>query len=606
MTRLSKATEERDAAVILFAGDVSDGVELIGEQFTAASALQGNAVCTLPDPPAEIRAPAGTLAGVSGFQIQISRHAIHTPGDQANVLIAMNPAALKAYGAEVEAGGLIVVNADALTAQEWEKAGWTGDPLSDPSLAGRRVLAVPFGELNRKAVARMSLSPREAERCKSFFALGLTYWLFERALDTTCDWIRTTYAKNPGMIEAGTRALKAGYQFADADAQFATCYRIPKAASPVGRYRRIRGNEALALGILASAEQTKLPLVFACFPQRPANELLHHLCDIKHGRVKIVQAEDDLAALQVALGASFGGALGMTATTGPGLSLQSEALGLAVMSELPCVIIDIQRAGPAGGMPSKTEQADLLHALHGRNGECPLIVVAPASAADGFAIVLEATRLALGCMTPVIVLADALLAQSVETWRVPALTELPALEARHAVFRLHERDDQLVKPWAVPGTPGLEHRSGGLERDDGTGNVSSDPLNHETRVQMRARKIALAADAIPALEVNGPAQGNLLVLTWGSTFGPAADAVARCQRRGLAVAHAHLRHLHPLPKNTGEVLKRYAKVLVPELNAGQLSHILRATFLLEPISMTKVQGRPFAVREIEAKIEALL
>jgi 2-oxoglutarate ferredoxin oxidoreductase subunit alpha len=608
--------EELDEATIRFAGDVSDGMQLVGALFTSASAVHGNSVCTLPDQAAEIRAPAGTLAGVSGFQVQFSKHPIHTPGDALHVLVAMNPASLKANLGELKADGVLIVNADAFIQDEWEKAGFTANPLLDDSLSGYRMLAAPMSERNREAVVRVNLSPREAERCKSFFALGLVFWLFDRSLEPTLKWIRDIYVKNPAMIEANTRTLNAGYHYGETCTELPVRYRIAKAAAPAGKYRKITGAEALALGILTAAEQSKLPLVFSCFPVTPANEILNLLCEWKQPNVKVVQAEDDLAALSLALGAAFGGALGVTATTGPGLSLQSEALGLAVMSELPCVILDIQRAGPSTGMPTKTEQADLLQALHGRHGECPLIVLAAATPADGFAIMLEATRLAIRCMTPVIVLADVFLANGAESWRVPVLADLPTIDAPHAIspvgdngataFPAYQRDERLARPWAIPGTPGLEHRTGGLEKEDQTGNVSYDALNHEKMVQTRAKKIAMAADEIPLLSVNGPSEGDLLLLSWGSTYGAIADAVARCHRKGISVAHAHLRHLHPLPKNAGEVVKRYRQVLVPELNTGQLCQVVRAAFLIDAVSLSKVQGRPFTVEEIERKIEGML
>src|ERR1019366_678690 len=506
-------------------------------QFTTASAIHGNAVCTLPDPPAEIRAPAGTLAGVSGFQVHFSKHTIHTPGDGLNVLVAMNPASLRANLADLEPGGLLIVNADAFTLEEREKAGYTSDPLQDGSLKSYRLLAIPMSELNRAAVSRVNLSPRETERCTNFFALGLAFWLFERPLEPTLRWIRETYTKNPAMIEANTRTLNAGHQYGPTCECLPVHYRVAKAKIPAGKYRKITGIEALALGLLTAAQQSKLPMLFACFPLTAANELLHQLIEMKQPNVKIIQAEDDLAAINLALGAAFGGALGVTATSGPGFSLQSEGLGLAVMSELPCVIIDIQRAGPSTGMPTKTEQADLLQALHGRHGECPLIVLAAATPSDGFDVVREALRLAVRCMTPVVVLSDTFLANSAEPWRVPSLSELPPFELHHAVspmgnqgaavFLPYQRDERLGRPWAIPGTPGLEHRTGGFEKEHPTGNVSYDPLNHELMVQSRARKIARAADEIPLLAVDGPAQGDLLVLGWGSTYGAIADAVAR-------------------------------------------------------------------------------
>jgi 2-oxoglutarate ferredoxin oxidoreductase subunit alpha len=605
--------EERDEATIRFAGDVGDGMQLVGAQFTTASAIHGNTVCTVPDNPAEIRAPAGSLAGVSGFQVHFSKHSIHTPGDQLDTLVVMNPAALKANLRDLEPNGILIVNADAFTQDELEKAGYAANPLQDDSLKSYRLLAVPMNEQSLAAVARVNLSPREAERCKNFFALGLVFWLYERPLEPTLRWIHDTYAKNPAMIEANTRTLKAGYHYGETCPTLPVHYRVAKAEIAPGRYRNITGFEAMTLGILTAAQQTKLPLVFASFPLAPANEILHQLCERKQPKVKIIQAEDDLAAINLALGASFGGAIGLTATTGQGLALQSETLGLAVMSELPCVVIDVQRAGPSTGMPSKTEQADLSLALNGRHGECPLIVLAAASPSDGFAIVLEAVRLAIRYMTPVVVLADAFLANSAEPWRIPTIDALPTLEVSQAnamtgttPFLPYQRDERLARPWALPGTPGLEHRTGGLEKENLTGNVSYDPLNHEAMVQTRAKKIARVADEIPPLVVQGPAHGDLLVLGWGSTCGVITAAVERCQRKGLPVASAHLRHLNPLPKNVGEVLKRYRNILVPELNAGQLCKILRSEYLVDVLSLSKIQGTPFLVQEIERKIEEML
>jgi 2-oxoglutarate/2-oxoacid ferredoxin oxidoreductase subunit alpha len=602
--------EDIDAAVIRFAGDIGDGIEGIGSQFSAASTAHGNVVCTLPDPPAEIRAPTGALAGVSAFQVHFSKHAIHTPGDRLNALLAMNPAALKAHLCDLAPGGILIVNADAFTTTDLEQAGYQSNPLEDGSLAGKRVLAVPMNRLNREAVAKVKLSPREAERCKNFFALGLACWLFQRPLEPTLRWIGDTYAKNAAMIDANTRTLKAGYYYHETEHE-TPIYRVAKATVPAGRYRNLNGIDALALGILTAARQAKLPLVFAGFPVAPAADLLHRLCEWKQPGAKIIQAEDDLAAINLVIGAAFGGALGVTATNGQGLALQSESLGLAVMSELPCVVIDVQRAGPGAGMPTKVEQADLLQAIHGRNGECPLIVLALATPADGFAIMLEAARLAIRSMTPVIVLADAYLAQAAEMWRVPSLQELPALEVRHpehsgAGFLPFARDEHLARPWATPGTSGLEHRLGGLEKENRTGNVSYDPTNHARMVRLRAEKIARVADSIPALSVEGPPQGDLLVMGWGSTYGAIQAAAERCRRNGLQVANTHLRYLHPLPANLGPLLGRYRTILLPELNAGQLAQMLRAAFPVEIVSLSKLQGQPFQVGEIESKIQELL
>ncbi|MBI2804343.1 MAG: 2-oxoacid:acceptor oxidoreductase subunit alpha [Planctomycetes bacterium] len=606
--------DERDDLVVRFAGDAGDGVNLIGERFTASYTAQGNAAFTCFDAPAEIRAPAGTLAGVGAFHVHIGGTQALTQGDSLQILFALNPAALRAHLADLEPGGLLIVNSDAFLPEELEKAGYTTNPLTDGALVKFRAVGVPMNQLNREAIARVKVSPREAERCRNFFILGLALWLCDRPPEPTVKWIRETYARNPGMIEAGTRTLKAGWQCGEACAELSTRFRIRKVHVPAGRYRQVLGIDALALGVLAAAHQAGLPTVFTAFPAPPASDLLHRMCEWKQPNVKVIQAEDDLAALNLALGASFGGAVGVTATTGPGLALQTETLGLAVISELPCVVIAIQRAGPADGMPGKAEQADLWQALHGRNGESPLIVLAPRSSADGFATVREASRLALRYMTPVIVLTDTTLARNAETWRVPLLPDLPPFGVAHGVppnrgagsFLPYQRNERLARPWAVPGTPGLEHRTGGLEKEELTGNVSYDPQNHQRMVEQRARKIAGVADELPLLEVNGPPKGNLLVVGWGSTSGAICAAVKRGQEQGLSVASAHLRYLNPLPRNVGEVLRNYRRILVPELNTGQLCSLLRATFLVDAVSLSKVQGQPFLVREIDRKIQELL
>lgn len=607
--------EERDALTIRFAGDAGDGMQLAGAQFTSVSAQLGNDVCTLPDFPAEIRAPAGTLAGVSGFQVRFSSFDIHTPGDVLDALVAMNPAALQANVKDLEAGGILIVNSDAFAAAELRKAGYAANPLDDGSLQNYRVFPVPINQLNRDAIAHLKLSPREADRCKNFFALGLAYWVFERPLEPTLEWIRDRFANNPAVREANARTLKAGYHYGETCNALPVHYRVPAAAMTPGRYRKINGNEALSLGVVAASQRAGVPLVYAAAPSTPASDLLHQMVELKRYDVRAVQAEDEIAALCMALGAAFGGCLGVTATSGPGMSLSAEALGLAVMTELPCVLVNVQRGGPSTGLPTKTEQADLLQAMFGRHGECPLPVLAPASPADAFAVAYEAARLAIHHMTPVVVLSEVYLANSAEPWKVPDVADLPAIVARQPAstgpdngvpFAPYQRDAGLVRPWAVPGTPGLEHRLGGLEKEDRIGNVSYDPLNHERMVGLRARKIAAIADELPPLTVTGPEDGDLLVLGWGGTFGVITAAVERARRRGLRVASAHLRHLHPFPRNTAEVLERFPKVLVPELNSGQLLWLLRARFLVDAVGCHKIQGRPFLIREIEAKIEELL
>jgi 2-oxoglutarate ferredoxin oxidoreductase subunit alpha len=609
--------QELDSVTIRFCGDSGDGMQLAGTQFTNASAILGNDVSTLPDFPAEIRAPAGTLAGVSGFQVHFSSHDIHTPGDKLNTLVAMNPAALKTNLKDLQSGGILIVNSDAFTTSDLHKAGYKSNPLEDGSLKGYRVFPIKINTLNREAVADMKLSPRESDRCKNFFALGLVYWLYERSLDPTLRWIHQKFSKNPAVMEANTRTLKAGFHYGETTEALPVHYRVPKAQIKPGVYRKITGNEALALGLTAAATLANKALVYATYPITPASDILHHLAELKRYGVRTIQAEDEIAAIGMAIGASFGGALGVTATSGPGICLKSEAIGLAVMTELPVVIIDVQRGGPSTGLPTKTEQADLLQAMFGRNGECPAAIVAPCSPADCFTMVFEAVRLAFSFMTPVFLLSDGYLANGAEPWLIPKVDDLPRIKVEHATkpnangngdahFLPYKRDDRLVRQWAIPGTAGLEHRIGGLEKEDVTGNVSYDPANHDHMVRTRAQKIANIANEIGPLEVNGPADGDVLVIGWGGTFGSIREAVQNQQKKGHKVAQAHLRYLNPMPKNIGEVLKCYKKVLVPELNSGQLRLLLRATFLVDAIGLNKVQGRPFLVNEIEDKIEELL
>lgn len=607
------AAQVLDECVVRFAGDSGDGIQLAGSQLTTASALLGNDVSTLPDFPAEIRAPAGTLAGVSGFQVRFSSRDIHTPGDAVDVLVAMNPAALRTNLHDLRAGGLLVVNADAFHPDEWTKAGYQEDPLANGKLGTVRLLAVPMNELNRQAVATVKLTPREVSRCRNFFALGLICWLFERPLEPTLRWIQDRFGKNPAMLEGNTLSLKAGYRYGETTERLPH-FRVPtRTAIPPGRYRNITGNQALALALVTASRLAERKLVFASYPITPASDILHHLCQLQHPGVFAVQAEDEMAALGMALGAAFGGALGATSTSGPGMCLKSEFLGLAVMTELPCLVIDVQRGGPSTGLPTKTEQADLLQALYGRNGEAPLVVLAASSPADCFATALEGLRLAMKYMTPVILLSDVYLANGAEPWRIPSEKDLPNLTVSHPTqpngeregiptFLPYLRDGKLVRPWAIPGTPGLEHRIGGLEKEDGTGNVSYDPVQHETMVRLRRRKIDGIADDIPELTVHGPETGDLLVVGWGGTWGAILSAVERSQAQGRSVAAANLRHLHPLPRNTAAVLRRYRKVLVPELNDGQLVRVLRDRFLIDAQPLNKIQGMPFLTSEIEAAI----
>jgi 2-oxoglutarate ferredoxin oxidoreductase subunit alpha len=592
-------------------------MQLAGTQFTNASAILGNDISTLPDFPAEIRAPAGTLAGVSGFQVHFSSHEIHTPGDRLDTLVAMNPAALKTNLKDLDTGGILIVNSDAFGTGDLHKAGYKTNPLEDGSLKGYRLFRIPINTLNREAVADVKLSPREADRCKNFFALGLVYWLYERSLDPTLRWIRDKFAKNPAVMEANTRTLKAGYNYGETTESLPVHYRVPPAAIKPGTYRKITGNEAIAMGLVSATTLANIPLVYASYPITPASDILHALSEMKRFGARTMQAEDEIAAIGMAIGAAFGGALGVTATSGPGICLKSEAIGLAVMTELPLIVIDVQRGGPSTGLPTKTEQADLLQAMFGRNGECPVAIVAPCSPADCFAMIFEAVRLAIGFMTPVLYLSDGYLANGAEPWLIPKVDQLPKLTVQHPErangngngaphFLPYERDERLVRPWAIPGTPGLEHRIGGLEKEDITGNVSYDPANHEHMVKTRAQKIANIANEIPELTVNGPSEGDLLVIGWGGTYGSILTAVERARRKGHKVAHAHLRYLNPMPRNTAAVIKRYKKVLVPELNRGQLSMLLRAQFLVDAVGLNKIQGRPFLVGEIEQKIEQMV
>jgi 2-oxoglutarate ferredoxin oxidoreductase subunit alpha len=611
-----KPLVELEQATIGFCGDSGDGMQLVGTEFASASANLGNDISTFPDFPAEIRAPIGTLAGVSGFQVQFSSIEIYTPGDRLNALVAMNPAALKTRLKDVEPGGILVINKDAFAAADLRKANCVSNPLEDGSLAGYRVISIPLTALNREAVATQKLGTRDADRCKNFFALGLVFWLYERPLAPTLKWIAEKFGKKESVMLANSAALKAGYNYGETTELMPVHYHVAKAVLPPGKYRKITGNEALALGLVTAAVQSDTQMLFAGYPITPASDILHQLVGMKQYPVSCIQAEDEIAAVGMAIGAAFGGCLGVTATSGPGICLKSEGIGLAVMTELPLVVIDVQRGGPSTGLPTKTEQADLLQAMYGRNGECPVCIVAPCSPGDCFTMAVEAVRLAVGHMTPVLLLSDGYLANGAEPWLLPDPAKLPKIPIHHATgpnagsngdahFLPYKRDDQLVRPWAAPGTPGLEHRIGGIEKEQTTGNVSYDPENHERMVKCRAQKIANIANDIPLLEVSGPAEGDLLVLGWGGTYGSIATAVQRAQRKGLKVAQAHLRYLNPMPRNTEEVLKSYKKVLIPELNGGQLAHLLRAAFLLDAVSLTKVQGRPFQVSDIETKIEEL-
>ncbi len=607
----SSQIEELESVTIRFCGDSGDGMQVTGTQFTDTTAIVGNDLSTLPDFPAEIRAPAGTLPGVSGFQINFSSKDIRTPGDQPSVLVAMNPAALKTNLGDLEAGGILITNTDAFTKDNLRKAGYPTNPHEDGGLSAYRSIPLPLTSLTVNAVQEAKLSKREAERCKNFFSLGILFWMFSRPLDHTLKWIQTKFAKRPEFVQANQLALRAGYNYADTTEIFTYHYRVKKAELPKGKYRNITGNQATSIGFLAAAQLADRPLFYASYPITPASDILHELSGFKQFGVKTFQAEDEIAAMGAAIGAAFGGSLGLTATSGPGLCLKAEAIGLAVMTELPVVIANVQRAGPSTGMPTKPEQADLLQALFGRNGECPVAIVAPATPTDCFWMAIEAFRIATRHMTPVIYLSDGYLANGSEPWKIPRVEDLPRFPVTFAVnspdFQPYQRDPAtLARPWVYPGTAGLEHRIGGLEKQDPTGNVSYDPENHERMVRLRAEKVAKIAADIPPLEVFGEPQGDLLVVGWGSTYGAITTAVEQTRKNGGRVSSIHLRYLNPFPPNLGEIIPKFGKILVPEMNQGQLLMLLRARFLVDAIGYSKVQGKPFGIAEISRKIQECL
>ena len=603
--------EELDRVTIRFAGDSGDGMQLAGLQFTNTSAVFGNDVSTMPDFPAEIRAPAGSIPGVSAFQVSFSSYDIHTPGDAPDVLVAMNPAALRAHLADIPKGSTIIVNADEFTETNLKKAVYERNPLEDDTLAGYRVITVPITSMNARALKKSGLSTTQVDRSKNFFALGLMFWLYERPLEPTLRWIEEKFAKNPDVANANADSLKAGYNFGETAEMFPVHYRVPKARLAPGRYRNITGNQATALGFLAASHLSGRPLFYGSYPITPASDILHELARFKNFGVKTFQAEDEIAAIGAAIGAAFGGSLGLTGTSGPGLALKSESLGLAVMVELPIVVAMIQRSGPSTGMPTKTEQADLLQVMFGRNGEAPVAVVAPATPAECFDMAIESFRIALKYMVPTVFLSDGYLGTGSEPWLIPSIEELPKIEVKFATdpdtFRPYARDeDTLARPWAVPGTPGLEHRIGGLEKADVSGNVSYDAENHMRMVAYRAEKIERIANDIPDVEVVGEPEGSLLVVGWGSTYGAILSAVQRAQASGMPVSCAHLRYLNPFPPNLGDVLSRFDRVLIPELNLGQLRMLIRARYLVDAVGLNKVSGRPLLIREIEEKIAELV
>jgi 2-oxoglutarate/2-oxoacid ferredoxin oxidoreductase subunit alpha len=607
--------------IIRFAGDSGDGIQVTGSFFTQNSAVFGHDVSTLPDFPAEIRAPAGTKAGVSSFQLNFSSEKIHTPGDRPEFLVALNPAAVAVHIKDLTPGGIIILNKDAFTSSALKKACLSSDPLEDGTLEGFQVFPVPISTLTLEAVSELGLSKKQASLCKNMFTLGIVAWIYDRPTEGVLKQIdkmfdnKTRRAKEPekyaAMVEANKLALRAGYNYADTIELFASKYKVGKATLPPGTYRRMTGNQATALGFLAASTRADCPLLYASYPITPASDILHELSRLRHFGVRTVQAEDEIAAIGMAIGAAYGGSLGLTGTSGPGVALKAEAIGLAVMTELPVVIINVQRGGPSTGLPTKTEQADLLQALYGRNGESPVVVLAPKSPADCFQMAIEAFRLATKYMTPVFLLTDGYIANGSEPWRIPDISELPEIDVSFPTdpekFKPYARNPEtLARAWAIPGTPGLEYTIGGIEKQETTGKVSYDPDNHQRMVDLRAEKIRRIARDIPDIEVTGPESGELLVLGWGSTYGAIHHATKNARQQGLSVATAHLSYLNPLPANLGDVLRRYQQVLIPELNSGQLRMIVRAEYLVDAVGLQKISGRPLETGEVEHRIRELI
>ena len=617
---MPKHVQQVDRVIIRFAGDSGDGMQLTGDRFTNETATFGNDLATLPNFPAEIRAPAGTLPGVSSFQLHFADHDIMTPGDAPNVLVAMNPAALKANIGDLPRGADVIVNTDEFTPRALAKVGYASNPLEDASLDGYSVHPVGLTSMTVEALKDFDISKKDAERAKNMFALGLLSWLYHRPTDGTISFLKTKFASRPEIMKANIAAFRAGYNFGDTTEDFAVSYEVMPAPMAAGRYRNISGNLALAYGLIAGSQRSGLPLFLGSYPITPASDVLHELAKHKRFGVRTFQAEDEIAGVGAALGASFGGSLGVTTTSGPGLALKAETIGLAVSLELPLIVCDIQRSGPSTGMPTKTEQADLLQAMYGRNGEAPVPIVAPRSPADCFDIAIEAVRIATTYRTPVLLLSDGYLANGSEPWRLPAVDDLPNLGVEFATEPNHQRDDgntefwpylrdpqTLARPWAIPGTPGLEHRIGGIEKADGHGNISYDPSNHDFMVRTRQAKVDGIAASLPPLEVDDPSgEARVLVLGWGSTYGPIGAACRRVRGEGLPVAHAHLRHLNPFPTNTNEIVRKYDKVVIPEMNLGQLALLIRGRFLVDAISYNRVTGLPFKAEELAGVIEDVI
>jgi len=618
VTLAGQPTSQKDTlvvegATVRLAGDSGDGMQLAGTQLTGTSAQLGNDVATFPDFPAEIRAPRGTLAGVSGFQVHFSSQDIFTPGDTLDALVAMNPAALKTNLEDLRRSGILIVNEDAFGAKDLEKAAYETNPLEDQSLEGYQLFQVSMTKLTRTAVEGLGLSLKEADRCRNFFAMGLLYWLYSRDMDPTLRFIESKFGGKPALAAANRKALAAGWNYGETTDAFVSSFRVDPAKLPPGKYRNVMGNVALAWGLVAAAKLSDKQVFYGSYPITPASDILHELSRYKHFGVRTFQAEDEIAAICASIGAAFSGALAVTTSSGPGIALKGEAMGLAMILELPMIIINVQRGGPSTGLPTKTEQSDLMQVIFGRNGESPLPVIAARSPSDCFEVALEAWRIATRFMTPVILLSDGYIANGSEPWLIPSASQLDKIPVEHPgprsngePFLPYTRNERLARPWALPGTEGLMHRLGGLEKQDITGNVSYDPDNHQHMTNVRAAKVANIADDIPPQEVNGPESGDLLVISWGGTYGACTAAIQQCQAKGLRVAHAHLRYLNPFPKNLQELFNRYEQILVPELNMGQLRMLLRGTFLQDVHGLNKVKGKPFAISEIVARIHELI
>ena len=599
---MQAAPQTVDSVVIRFAGDSGDGMQLTGTQFTETSALAGNDLATFPDFPAEIRAPAGSLAGVSGFQVHISSLEVFTPGDEPDVLIAMNPAALKANLKDLKKNGVLILDLDQFTDKNLTRVGYKSNPIDDGSLNGWHVHKVDITGITLKALEGTGLNQRAAVRCKNFFALGLVYWMYSRTLDHTLAWIDAKFKGKDDIAEANRRALKAGYHYGETVEVFAHTYEVSQADIEPGTYKNMSGNEALALGLMAAGELSGLDLFLGSYPITPASDILHALSKHKHMGVRTFQAEDEIAAVAAAVGAAYAGSLAITTTSGPGMLLKAEAINLALMMELPLLIIDVQRGGPSTGLPTKTEQSDLLMAMYGRNGESPIPIIAPRTPGDCFYAAIEAARIALESMTPVILLSDGYIANGAEPWKVPDMAKIPRIDVKFhtdpATYKPYGRDDKLARPWAIPGTPGLEHRIGGLEKENVTGTVSYTAENHELMSRVRQEKVQKVAERYPRTEIYGDEAGDLLVIGWGGTFGAIRAGVKGMRERGHKIGQVHLRNLNPLPNDLGDILRRYKRVLVPELNLGQLSMLLRARYLVDAKPYTKIQGKPFKESEI--------